>query len=400
MVEKAAEVVIVGAGPVGLCLANLLGEAGIETLLLESGTDTATDLRASTFHPPTLEMLERLGVTDDVIAQGMICPTWQLRWHPHGERAVFDMSVIADETKYPYRLQCEQWKLSRLLQAQLEKRRNVAVKYASPVTTVRQGDGFAEVDAEVGGKVHTFRSSYVIGCDGVRSTVRKAIGQPLEGKTYPGTTIIATTPFPFHEHLEDISVVSYCWKDPGHFSLLRVPSQWRVGIFPKDGTPLDDQLTPEAIEESLQEIVPKGTPYQVNEKRAYTVHMRIVANYRTGRVLLAGDAAHINSPSGGMGLNGGLHDAFAVADVLIDVVKRGAAESRLDLYDRKRRPIAYDEILLQSDKNRARMNEPDPVRRRQIMDEFKAITSDRQRMKTYLMKSSMFDGVRRAAAVT
>ena len=392
--------IVVGAGPVGLTLANLLGEAGIETLVLESGTETATDLRASTFHPPTLEMLERLDLTPALIAQGMICPSWQLRWHPGGERAVFDMSVLADETRYPYRLQCEQWKLSGLLLKQVEQRPNVTVKFASPAVGVRQGEDFAAVDAEIGGRIETFRGAYVIGCDGVRSAVRKAVGLPLEGKTYPGTTIIATTPFPFHEHLEDISVVSYCWKDPGHFSLLRVPSQWRVGIFPKDGTPLDDQLTPEAIEASLQEIVPKGTPYQVNEKRSYVVHMRIVGNYRKGRVVLAGDAAHINSPSGGMGLNGGIHDAFCLADCLTDVLTRGADQTRLDLYDRKRRPIAYDEILMQADKNRARMTEQDPVRRRQIMDDFKTITADRARMKTYLMKSSMFDGVRRAAAVT
>ena len=135
-VPNSAEVIIVGAGPVGLTLANLLGEAGIDTLVLEAETDQATDLRASTFHPPTLEMLERLGLTQSLIDQGMVCPTWQLRWHPSGERAVFDMSVLADETRYPFRLQCEQWKLSKLLLAQAQTRNNLQIKFDYRVTGV------------------------------------------------------------------------------------------------------------------------------------------------------------------------------------------------------------------------------------------------------------------------
>jgi 3-(3-hydroxy-phenyl)propionate hydroxylase len=397
---KSAAVIVVGGGPVGLCLANLLGEAGIETLVLEAETETPTDLRASTFHPPTLEMLDRLGVTQSLIEQGMICPTWQVRSHPSGERAVFDMSVLADETAYPFRLQCEQWKLSRLLDAQLRQRQNVQIAFAHQVVDVHQDTTSAWVDAETPNGRQTYRAAYVIGCDGVRSTVRRGAGLTLSGKTYPGTTLIATTAFPFHEHLEGLSVVSYCWKEGGHFSLLRVPSQWRVGIFPRDDIPLEEQLTPEAINASLQEIVPRAEPYDVIEKRSYVVHMRIVPTYRAARILVAGDAAHINSPAGGMGLNGGLHDAFCLADCLIDVLKGGAAPSHLDLYDRKRRPIAYDEILLQSDKNRARMAETDPAKRRAILNDLKAVTADPVRMKAHLMKSSMFDGVRRAAAVT
>ncbi len=396
---KHAEVIVVGGGPVGLCLTNLLGEAGIDTMLLEAGTVTATDLRASTFHPPTLEMLERLGLTDALIAKGMICPTWQLRWHPSGERAVFDMSVLADETRYPYRLQCEQWKLSNLLTGQAGKRGNVSIRYSSPVVAVRQDDQSAEVDIETESGIETLRASYVVGCDGVRGSVRKSAGLKLEGSTYPGTTIIATTPFPFHEHLEDISVVSYCWSPGSHFSLLRVPAVWRVGLFPRENVPLEDQLTPEAIEASLQEIVPNPKGYEVIEKRSYVVHMRIVPHYRNGRIVLAGDAAHINSPSGGMGLNGGLHDAFSLAEQLTAILKDGAPIERLDLYERRRRPVAYDEILMQSDRNRSRMRETDPVKRREIMDDMKAITGDRARMKAYLLKSSMFEGVRRAAAI-
>src|SRR5690606_10739833 len=129
------------------------------------------------------------------------------------------------------------------------------------------------------------------------------------------------------------------------------------------------------------------------ESRPYRVHMRIVPQYRVGRVFVAGDAAHVNSPSGGMGLNGGIHDAFELAAALVDVLNGGASEDRLDLYDRRRRPIARDEILAQADKNRSRMRERDPERRKELLAQLQAITADRDKMYDYLFKSSMFAGL-------
>jgi 3-(3-hydroxy-phenyl)propionate hydroxylase len=128
--------------------------------------------------------------------------------------------------------------------------------------------------------------------------------------------------------------------------------------------------------------------------------MRIVPNYRAGRIVLAGDAAHVNSPSGGMGLNGGIHDAFELSKFLIDIIKNSADDRQLDLYDRRRRPIAQNEILIQADRNRARMRERDPARRRELLTELQAITGDRARMKTYLFKSSMLEGLRLAAEIS
>jgi len=109
------DVLISGGGPVGLCLALLLAEQQIDVTVIEQEAAIVRDLRASTFHPPTLDMLEQLGVTPRLIAQGLPCPSWQIRLHPGGERAVFDLSVLKDDTRHPYRLQCEQWKLSEAL---------------------------------------------------------------------------------------------------------------------------------------------------------------------------------------------------------------------------------------------------------------------------------------------
>lgn len=389
-------VLIVGGGPVGLCLALLLARRGIEVRVFEKEPALDEDLRASTFHPPTLDMLDRLGIASVLVDEGLICPHWQIRLHPAGERALFDLSVLKNDTAHPYRLQCEQWKLSRALLAALQAEPNAEVRFNSEVTEVTQdADGVTLTLAE-GDKV---RGRFLVGADGAHSVVRKQISRALDGKTYPETTLLVTTLFPFEDHLEGLSNVSYCWTEGGNFSLLRVPGRWRVSIYPDENLSIEEQLSEQNVEATLQKIVPRPEAYEVIEKRPYRVHQRIVENYVEGRVVLAGDAAHLNAPSGGMGLNGGIHDAFELADALEAILKSGAGPERLDLYDRRRRPIARDQILQQADANRARMRERDMGKRREILAGLQAITADPARLHEYLLRSSMIQSLRLAAEI-
>jgi 2-polyprenyl-6-methoxyphenol hydroxylase-like FAD-dependent oxidoreductase len=394
------EMAVVGGGPVGLVTALLLAREGVATALLEKTPDIETDLRASTFHPPTLDLLDDIGLAGGLIAQGLISPQWQVRLHPEGDRAVFDLGVIANATRHPYRVQCEQWKLSRLALAALRAEPHAEIFFATEVMGVAQDNEGVSIDLGGASAPPKLRARFVIGADGARSVVRQALGFGFEGETYPETTLLATTTFPFEDHLEGLTNIAYCWKAGGNFSLLRVPGRWRVSIYPREDMPIEAQITDEAIAASMQEIVAHRAGYDVMEKRPYRVHKRIAPHYHRGRVALAGDAAHLNSPSGGMGLNGGLHDAFELVAALRDVRAGAPLAGCLDRYERRRRPVALEQIIAQADANRARMREKDPARRREILANLQAIAADRRRQEDHLLRTSMIAGLRQAAAVS
>jgi 3-(3-hydroxy-phenyl)propionate hydroxylase len=390
-------VVVVGAGPVGLTCAALLQRAGVPVRVLEAAAERGRDLRASTWHPPTLDLVDELGLARPLVERGLVTPTWQVRMHPSGERAVFDLGVLADVTKHPFRLQCEQQVYCELLEARLATSGGMLHRQVE-VTGVHRHTDSVELEVRSPGGTERIAASWVIGADGAKSVVRAAAGLELAGSTYPETTILATTTFPFERHLDGLSNVNYCWAPEGTFSLLRLPHLWRVSLYADADQSIEDALRPEAIEAKLQRIVPAGRPYEVSEVRPYRIHQRIVSTYRAGRVLLAGDAAHLNSPSGGMGMNGGLHDAFNLCAKLARVW-HGESDALLDLYDRQRRPIAQEQILAQAHQNRTRMQERDPAKRRETLANLQAIASDPDRARDYLLKSSMIAGLRQAETV-
>ena len=343
-------------------------------------------------------MLDTLGAAKPLISKGLISPTWQIRMHPCGNRAVFDLAAIAGETDHPYRLQCKQSTLCRILMAHILERRG-DVRMGVRVTAVEQDKDGVRVTADTGdGESETFEGSILIGADGSRSAIRGMVAASFEGKTYPETTILATTRFPFERHLPGLSNVNYVWKDGGTFSLLRLPDLWRCSLYPDGDETIEDATRPESIARKLQEIAPIDTPHVVEEIRPYRIHMRIVDNYRKGRIVLAGDAAHLNSPSGGMGMNGGIHDAFELVPTLTEILD-GAPLDLLDRYTRRRRPIAEQEILTQADRNRARMQERDPTRRREMLAELQKITDAPDKMREHLLRTSMITGLRKAESI-
>lgn len=393
-------IIVVGGGPVGLVTAMRLGHFGIETVVIEEAAEVSRALKASTFHPPTLDMLDEYGITPGLIESGLVAPTWQVRMHQTGEYAEFDLGVLKNDTPHPYRLQTEQWKLSELLLEHIRRELpGLDVRLGHKCVAVEQSaDGVSiEVETPDGGR-ERIAGRYLIAADGSRSTVRSALNLEFEGHTFDETTVLATTSFPFHEAIPTLSYINYCWAPTGTFSLLRLRDLWRVSLYPWAGESVEDATTSVSVEKKLQAILPRDVPYHVMEIRPYRIHQRVVNNYVNGRIILAGDAAHVNSPSGGMGMNGGIHDAFNLTDKLRRIYA-GEDEALLGLYQRQRRPIAIKHVLQQSGRNRARMQERDEDKRRASLQDLMHKATDPARARQYLLETSMFTGLQEAEQI-
>jgi 3-(3-hydroxy-phenyl)propionate hydroxylase len=392
-------VLVAGAGPAGLVASAFLAGEGIPVTIVEQERDLPDDLRASTFHPPTLDMLERFGVVQPMIEQGLVCPTWQFRDRREGVIATFDLSILKDDTGHPYRLQCEQWRLTRMLRDRLAANPDVTFVYDAKATDVAQdADGVTLTVERPDGSTEALRGAYLIGADGARSAVRKALGIEFEGMTIPEIFLTLSTTFRFHEAIPDLANIAYISDPEEWFVLLRTASLWRV-LFPTDaGMPEDEMMDPVRIEARLQAVVPNPGGYELRHRTAYRVHERVAETYAKGRAFLAGDAAHINNPLGGMGMNGGVHDAFNLASKLAEVWK-GADLSLMERYSRQRRKVALDVVQAQALRNRQILNQRDPAVRRAHHDDLRATAGDPAKHRAYLLRSSMIQSLRDLEAV-
>ena len=393
---NAEGVLVAGAGPVGLVAALHLARHGVPVTVLEADPELPETLRASTFHPPTLDMLAPTGVLEDFLALGLKAPRLQYR-ERSGCIAEFDFGQIADATAHPYRFQCEQFKLNRLLYEKLATLPRAEVLFSCEVTDVEQDAAGVTAAATRGGARRRFRGRFLVGADGARSNVRKALDIPFDGFTWPERFLVVSTPFPFEEHIPELAPVSYFADPEEWFFLLRAPGLWRV-MFPTRPDESDAAVLDEAsVEARLQRVVETGRPYPVLHRTLYPVHQRVAARYRKGRAFLAGDAAHINNPLGGMGMNGGIHDACNLAEKLVRVWRGDAQDSELDRYERQRRPIAMEYANLHSINNKLDLETRDPQRQERFRRTLRETAADPQKSYDYLLRISMIASLRAAA---
>jgi len=392
-------VIVIGAGPVGLTAALALARRGIPNLVLTAEPELVHELRGSTFHPPTLDMLDEFDVVPRMIADGLKAPTWQFRDRETGPVATFDLALLAGETNHPYRVQCEQWKLMRLLRDEYLKIPGTEIRFGWDVKEVHPGEDVVTVEAETASGPASVAGRYVVAADGARSAVRRSLRAEFEGFTYPELFLIASTDFRFEDTLRDIAYVNYITDPDEWLVLLRVPELWRVLVPAAEDSNRDKLLSDETLQAVLQRVVPRDEPYRIAHRSVYHVHQRVAATFRLGRrVLLAGDAAHINNPLGGMGMNGGIHDAFNLCDK-IAAIYAGADDRLLDRYDRQRRTVAVEAVQQQTMRNHQVISERDPAVRRKSLDAMRRIGADSKLARDYMLKASMIGSVRHAAEI-
>ncbi|MCB2107529.1 MAG: FAD-dependent monooxygenase [Rhodobacteraceae bacterium] len=392
-------VIVVGAGPVGLVTALILARAGVPVTVLEQAGELHAEPRASTFHAPTLELLDQLGITAQLLDLGRQVPRWQYRIFETGESAVFDFGVIADETPYPFRFQCEQVNLVKIAAAELEKISPGAIVFRANVNGMKQDKDGVTVTYGHDGRIETLRGAWLVGADGAASIVRAKLDVGFDGETYPAVSFTVGTPFAFHEHMPDLLGVNYFWSDFGPFSMFRTKLMWRVGWSPPPGASDEETLSDANVQAKMAKMCPAGAPFELHTARVYHVHRRVAARFNVGRVVLAGDAAHLNSPAGGFGMNGGVHDAFNLADKMIAIANGADAEPLLDYYTRQRRSAAVDDIHSTSDANYRRHREADPSKRRELLTDLQALIADRDRHRAFLMDNALINSYRRSIAL-
>ena len=384
-------VLVAGAGPVGLTAAFVLARAGIPVTVFERASELAEDLRASTWHPPTLDMMAELGLADEILKVGLKARHTQFRDRRTGAIAEFDMELLRGETDHPYRVQYEQFRYTRLVNERLKAFPNAKVIFDAPVESLSQTGSSIEVNGKYSG-------DYLIAADGGRSAVRELLGIEFEGFTFPERFYSVSTTFDFAKVFDRLCYVNYIADVHEWCVLLKVPGFWRC-LFPtKEDENDDETVSDSSTQARLQGVYGKPEPYQIVHRTIYRVHQRVAKQYRLGRAFLAGDSAHLNNPLGGMGMNGGVHDAINLAGKLVAIHRGEADERLLERYEPERRPIAIEYINANTARNKKLLEERNPEARKRAQDEMCRIAADPVTAKAFLMKSSMIDAVRSVPA--
>lgn len=395
MIQR-TQVVVAGGGPVGGVLAYRLAEMGIDVVCIEPTAYPAEDMRASTFHPPTLEMMQKLGVLDEMLADGLKAPVYQYRNRRSGHVISLDMTDIADITPYPFRLQCEQYKLARILAKRLDGHKHGRMLFQHRLLSFEQDADGVTVHVETPLAIEHFRCDYLIGADGASSTVRKWLEVEFDGFTYPERFLTLSTAYPIHDHYQGLANVSYMSDAQEWCVLLRVPKLWRV-LVPSQLDETEESLLSDAKKTAVfNGLVPDGEIIETYHRTLYRVHQRVARNFRRGRVVLAGDSAHLNNPLGGFGMNSGIHDAWNLTDKLGEIYfGKGNAEALLDHYERQRKTVANEFVQAQTIKNKQAMEaatDGGPSPQEQQMDR---LAADLELRRDYMVNQAMIRSLQR-----
>jgi 3-(3-hydroxy-phenyl)propionate hydroxylase len=402
---KTDPVIVVGAGPVGLCLALALAQQDVSVVLIESmSDDNFLDQvpRAGSNHPTTLEYFDRIGLYAKMEPRGLIAPKFQY-WDRQDNALIaeFDHALLKDDTRFPYVLQCERIKIIEEALKMAKAHPLIAVRMATEFVSFEQTSDVVLAQVKnPAAEDETIRGSYLASCEGARSIARKMLDVEFEGFTYPERTINIEVAYDFRKHryternyISDPDEYSnlFHWKGP--------PDRWRIH-FPTAIDDDEDELKrPEALQARLKRFLGIDRDFEICGCNLYTVHQRVAKRFRGGRVLLAGDSAHVNSPIGGMGLNSGVHDAFNLADKLARILHDEADDAELDRYERQRRHVAVTHTQAQTIRNKRMLEERDPAVRKRNHDDLRRQADDPALARKFLLRTALFESLREAEQI-
>ncbi len=397
---NSAKVIIIGAGPVGTFVAYCLAEYGIETILLESETSCETDMRASTFHPSTLKYLDNLNLANELIDKGLKAPIFQYRIRATDEILEFNLEELSDVLDFPFRLQCEQYKFARMLADKLDNHKYSSVMFNRELISFSDAGNKVKLKVDHKGIGEDYECDYLIGADGANSIVRRNLGIEFGGFTYKEKFFTLSTEKPLENYFTDLSYVNYVSDPDEWFVMLKAPSAWRI-LVPVDEK-LDDDLirSDDYVRNIFKRALNSDDRIETIHRTIYRVHQRVVDTMRSGRVILAGDSAHLNNPLGGFGMNGGLHDAWNLAKQLDEIINHNKNEELLDLYDRQRRTVMNEFIQKQTIRNKKMIEETGDDKYSSEWNHMRNIHQNDTERREYMFRQTMAQSLLREAEIS
>jgi 3-(3-hydroxy-phenyl)propionate hydroxylase/6-hydroxy-3-succinoylpyridine 3-monooxygenase len=344
------DVIVAGGGPTGFITALGLAQAGAKVLVIEAEDAVVDSPRAAVYHWSTLDGLERLGIREEAERIGF--PKRDYLWlvRKTGERIEYDLSVLEGHTAFPYNIHLGQDRLAKIACDRLSRIANAEVRFGTTLTALAQDEESVRVAVEGPDGREFLEARYLVGADGAGSTVRKGLGLTFEGMTWP-ERFVATNVY------HDFQSAGY------GLTTMVIDDEWGAVIvkIARDGlwrcTYMEDASLPERtflerVPDAYEHLLPGGGGYTLDRAAPYRMHQRCAETFRKGRVVLVGDAAHVTNPTGGLGLTGGLFDAFALWPTLATVLLDGADPALLDRWAEDRRTTYLEKTSPQAIANK------------------------------------------------